>query len=195
MWKTRLILNPFPNKPWFSRVQYNSFVHFFWKHVGKGEIAHNEQFLLYPQCFLPIRRELSHFQQIWNCHLHTLWVWKSLKFVVWERVNKRLTSLIYQKPDWNYFVFKLESHIWMHYTHLFGNILQDYIHICSPQIWGKKKTYKWSIYHVINPEMLDGNPHPIQLYFNTLLNKQVELSQVGKTAQKLLSQGWFNLNL
>ena len=22
--------------------------------VGKGEIAHNEQFLLYPQCFLPV---------------------------------------------------------------------------------------------------------------------------------------------
>ena len=22
--------------------------------VGKGEIAHNEQFLLFPQCFLPI---------------------------------------------------------------------------------------------------------------------------------------------
>ena len=30
----------------------------FWKHcentVGKGEIARNEQFLLFPQCFLPV---------------------------------------------------------------------------------------------------------------------------------------------
>ena len=27
----------------------------------KGEIAHNEQFLLFPQCFLPILRTFSHF--------------------------------------------------------------------------------------------------------------------------------------
>ena len=32
--------------------------------VGKGEIAHNEQFLLFPQCFLPIWITLCHFRQI-----------------------------------------------------------------------------------------------------------------------------------
>ena len=55
--------------------------------VGKGEIAHNEQFLHFQQCFLPVRRPFCHFNQIRNCHLQTLSVWKSLKFVVWESVN------------------------------------------------------------------------------------------------------------
>ena len=53
--------------------------------VGKGEIAHNKQFLLFPHCLLPIRRTFCHFPQIQNCRLQTLSVWKSLKFVVWER--------------------------------------------------------------------------------------------------------------
>ena len=29
--------------------------------VGKGEIAHNEQFLLFPQCFLPVWIAFCHF--------------------------------------------------------------------------------------------------------------------------------------
>ena len=32
--------------------------------VGKGEIARNEQFLLFPQCFLPIWIAFCHFRQI-----------------------------------------------------------------------------------------------------------------------------------
>ena len=32
--------------------------------VGKGEIARNEQFLLFPQCFLPVWRTFCHFHQI-----------------------------------------------------------------------------------------------------------------------------------
>ena len=31
--------------------------------VGKGEIARYEQFLLFPQCFLPYWRTLQHFHQ------------------------------------------------------------------------------------------------------------------------------------
>ena len=43
--------NPFPNKPcFFTSLQYKSFENT----VGKGEIARDEQFLLFPQCFLPI---------------------------------------------------------------------------------------------------------------------------------------------
>ena len=38
-------INPFPNKPWFLRVCRKSL---FENTVGKGEIAHNEQFLLFP---------------------------------------------------------------------------------------------------------------------------------------------------
>ena len=32
--------------------------------VGKGEIARNEQFLLFPQCFLPVWITFYHFHQI-----------------------------------------------------------------------------------------------------------------------------------
>ena len=39
------IVNPFP----------------FENTVGKGEIAHNEQFLLFPHCFLPILITFCHF--------------------------------------------------------------------------------------------------------------------------------------
>ena len=65
-------INPFPNKPWILRVCSASLENT----VGKGEIAHNEQFLLFPQCFLPIWRTLCHFHQIWNCRLQTRSIWK-----------------------------------------------------------------------------------------------------------------------
>ena len=39
------------------------------------------------QWFLPTSRTFCHFYQIWNCRLQTLLVWKSLKLVVWERVQ------------------------------------------------------------------------------------------------------------
>ena len=42
-----LTLNPFPNKPWFYVLQYKSFENT----VGKGEIARDEQFLLFPTMF------------------------------------------------------------------------------------------------------------------------------------------------
>ena len=41
-------INSFPNKPWFiTCLQYMSFENT----VGKGEIAYNEQFLLFPTVF------------------------------------------------------------------------------------------------------------------------------------------------
>ena len=51
--------------------------------LGKGEIARNEQFLFFPQCFLPVWITCCHFRKIWNRRLQTPSVWKSLKFVVW----------------------------------------------------------------------------------------------------------------
>ena len=80
---------------------YMSAVQVFWKHhgkrrnclswaclqckflentVGKGEIAHDEQFLLFPQSFLPILRTFCHFHKIWNCRLQSLSVWTSPKY-------------------------------------------------------------------------------------------------------------------
>ena len=52
--------------------------------MGKGEIARNEQFLLFPQCFLSVWMTFSHFYHIRNCRLQTLSVWRSLKFVIWN---------------------------------------------------------------------------------------------------------------
>ena len=54
------MLNPFQNKPWFLRVCSTSL---FKKNVGKGEIACNEQFLLFPQSFLLIWRTFYHFDK------------------------------------------------------------------------------------------------------------------------------------
>ena len=43
-----LIIDPFPNKPWLLRVCSTSLLKTLW---GKGEIARNEQFLLFPTVF------------------------------------------------------------------------------------------------------------------------------------------------
>ena len=42
--------NPFPNKPWISCVCSTSLL----KTLGKGEIDRYKQFLLFPECFLPV---------------------------------------------------------------------------------------------------------------------------------------------
>ena len=64
-------------------LQYRSFENT----VGKGEIARDEQFLLFPQCFLTVRRTFCHFHQVENCRLQTLSICTSLEFVIWERVK------------------------------------------------------------------------------------------------------------
>ena len=68
---------------------YVSAVQVFWNTVGK---ARYEQLLLFQKCFVPICRTFCHFHHIWNCCLQTLSVWKSLKFVVWERVRQLKVS-------------------------------------------------------------------------------------------------------
>ena len=60
--------------------------------MGKGEIARNEQFLLFSPCFQPLWKSFCHFHQIQNCHLQTPLIWKSLNFVLWERVKFILLS-------------------------------------------------------------------------------------------------------
>ena len=56
-------------------LQYKSF----YNTVGKGEIACNKQFLLFPQRFLLTLRTFCHFHRTLNCCLQTLSVSKSLK--------------------------------------------------------------------------------------------------------------------
>ena len=54
-------VNPFPNIPWFLHV-YSIIT--FGHTLGKGRITHNDQFLLFPQCFLPFRKTFCHLYQV-----------------------------------------------------------------------------------------------------------------------------------
>ena len=56
--------NPFPYKPWFLCVCSTSLLKKKKKPVRKGKIAHEEQFLIFQQCFLPILRTFCQFRQI-----------------------------------------------------------------------------------------------------------------------------------
>ena len=58
--------------------------------VGKGKIARNEQFFLFPQCFLPFWKTFSLSHQTYFFCLQTLSPWKSLKFVIRERIKRIL---------------------------------------------------------------------------------------------------------
>ena len=71
-YQDRNALNPFPNKPWFLCVCSKSL----WKTMWE-----KEKFLLFSHCFLPVEELFAFFLKL------ALLVWKSLKFVVWERVN------------------------------------------------------------------------------------------------------------
>ena len=45
------MLEPFPKQALvFTSLHHKTFENT----AGKGEVAHNEQFLLFPQCFLPV---------------------------------------------------------------------------------------------------------------------------------------------
>ena len=80
----RSALIPFQKKPWILRVCSSSL----WKHCEEKEkLLVTSNFSFSPQCFLPIWITFGYFHQIWNCCLQILSVWKSLNFVVWERVN------------------------------------------------------------------------------------------------------------
>ena len=58
--------------------------------MGKGEIARNEQFLLFPQCFLPFLAILIKFEIV----VCILFQFGSLKIVVCERVKPLYTILL-----------------------------------------------------------------------------------------------------
>ena len=74
---------PFPNKPWSLRVWSTILLKTLWE---KEKLLVTSNFS-FSHCFLLVLRTFCHFHLIWNCRLQTLWVWRSLKFVVWERVK------------------------------------------------------------------------------------------------------------
>ena len=76
-----MLLNPFPNKPLVLHVCSTS--------LNK---SCNEQFLLFPQCFLSFWKTFCCFNKFQNHRLLTISVWKSLKSVIWERVKVKNES-------------------------------------------------------------------------------------------------------
>ena len=82
-------INPFQNKPWFLRVCGASLWKALWE---KEKLLIRSNFFFSHSVFYPSGVTFCHFHQIRNCRLQTLSVWKSLKFVVWERVKKSILS-------------------------------------------------------------------------------------------------------
>ena len=78
-----LSIEPFPKQAlvFFTCLQYKSFENT----VGKGEIARNKQFLLFHSVSCLFEEFSAVFITFEIENLQTLSVWKSLKFVVWER--------------------------------------------------------------------------------------------------------------
>ena len=82
-------LNPFLNKPCFLCVCSKSLLKTLRE---KEKLLVKSNFSFSPSVFVPILRTTCHFHQIRNCRLQSLSVWKSLKFVPWERVNSYVCS-------------------------------------------------------------------------------------------------------
>ena len=78
------LINPFPNKPWF----YVSVVQVFLKTLWEKEKLLVTSNFSFSHSVLYSFGELSAIFITQNCRLQTLSVWKSLKSVVCERVNR-----------------------------------------------------------------------------------------------------------
>ena len=78
------IINPFQNKSWFSHVCSTSLLKTIWK---EKKLFVTSNFSFSHSVFYLLRRTFWHFDQVSNCRLQTLSVWKSLKFVIWKRIN------------------------------------------------------------------------------------------------------------
>ena len=57
----------------------------------------------FPPSFPPISKTFWHFHQIKNCCLQALWVWKHLKFVIWEMVKTCTSSMFWMMHRYIYF--------------------------------------------------------------------------------------------
>ena len=73
---------PFPNKPWFLRVCSISLLKTLWE---KEKLLVSSNFSFSHSVFYPFEELFAIFIKVRIFCLQTLSVWKSLKFVVWER--------------------------------------------------------------------------------------------------------------
>ena len=80
-----LLINPWSNKPLFLCVCITSLLK---KLQEKEKLLIISNFSISQTAFYPFRGLSTIFFILkQNCCLQTLWVWKSLNFTVWERVN------------------------------------------------------------------------------------------------------------
>ena len=81
---------PFPKQALvFTCLQYKSFENT----VGKGEIARNEQFLLFPHVFSTHLKKFLPFLIKFEIVVCKLFQYGSLELLVWERVKRGLVLL------------------------------------------------------------------------------------------------------
>ena len=80
-------------KPWFLRVCCRSLLKTLWE---KQKLLVTSNFSISHGVFYPFGWTFCYFHQVLNCRLLTLSVWKSLKFVVWERVKVESWNVWYK---------------------------------------------------------------------------------------------------
>ena len=88
------IVNPFSDKPLFLHVCSKSLLKTLRE---KEKLLITSNFSFSHSVFYPFWRIFHHFHQIQNYRLQTLSVWKSLKFVVWERLRQIYRRAKYMK--------------------------------------------------------------------------------------------------
>ena len=77
-------INAFPNKPWFSRVCNTILLKTLWE---KEKLLVTSNFSFSHSIFYPLGELSAFFIKFEIVISKVFWVWKSLKFVVWERVK------------------------------------------------------------------------------------------------------------
>ena len=89
---------PYKSKP-KDRIFY---LHYksFENTVGKEKLLVTSNFSFSQSVFYTFGELSAFFYQILNCRLQTLSVWKSLKFVIWERVKRSGDDKIFIKPQY-----------------------------------------------------------------------------------------------
>ena len=85
-----MVFHPFPNNPWFLRVFSTSPLKTLRE---KEKLLVTSNFSFSHSVFYPFGKLSAIFIYFKNCRLQTLSIWKSLKFVVWERVNAIFDSI------------------------------------------------------------------------------------------------------
>ena len=83
--RSSLLINPFQNNSWLLRVYNTGLLKTLWE---KEKLLVTSNFSFSRSVFYPFGELSAIFIKLKNCRLQTLSVWKSLKFVIWEKVKE-----------------------------------------------------------------------------------------------------------